>query len=429
MSRVPADPGGRLPGWRTALVAVALLVPLAARGETPPPGLGTRFTDVTAAAGIPPTRYVEGVSLHDVDGDGLPDLVVPDQRGPNRLFLNRGGTFREAPGPPDLGEGGIGALVHDFDGDGRSDLFFTRGNNQHRTNLLYRGRPDGGFAEAGAALGLAGRGNSVCAALLDADGDGNTDLLVTGWGSDLLHLGGAPGAPYRDGSPLLGPPDGGRHWGIMAADFDGDGRTDLLVGGGARGRPGSPRLLLNGPGGFRDATSSAGLADLPWSMGGAAADLDQDGDTDLFLTFMEARDRLYLNDGRGRFSEATPGSGITSARSMGAAVGLLDDDPLPDLVVAGFGAPTRAYRNLGGGRFLDVTAPWGIGGAGRDNSAVLADTDGDGDLDLYLTNFDGGNRLYRNDTPPGPRPARRLPASFGFCSQGDGPDLRPPGSH
>jgi hypothetical protein len=181
-------------------------------------------------------------------------------------------------------------------------------------------------------------------------------------------------------------------------------------------------------------------------MGGAAADFDADGDLDLFVTSFDGRDRLYRNDGRGGLRDATEGSGISSTHSVGCAAGCVDGDLLPDLVVGGYDGPVRFFRNLGGGRFADETAAAGLQQHRRNEGVVLADLDRDGDLDLYVTNLDGENRLYRNTldsagylriVPPpvaagshgatawlaragaaGFGVAQSLQSGAGFCSQG-----------
>ena len=145
--------------------------------------------------------------------------------------------------------------------------------------------------------------------------------------------------------------------GIGLLDADGDGLLDLYVINGntfARPRPGpapSDRLYRNnGDGTFVDVTAAAGLGDTTGSMGCAAADVDNDGDQDLYLT----------NYG-----------------------------------------PNRLYRNEGGGRFVDVTAAAGLAGKRRwSTGAAFADFDGDGDLDLYVANYVDFDPAIRPDNMP-----------------------------
>jgi hypothetical protein len=138
-------------------------------------------------------------------------------------------------------------------------------------------------------------------------------------------------------------------------------------------------------------------------------DADGDGDLDLFLSngtyiedvsdpkgrvFAGSLDAFYLNDGQGRFVEATAGSGLGDPIwSMAAAAADFDGDGDEDLFLANYG-PNRLYENLGGGRFVDVAPAVGLVGPATLNGFVKwsvggtwFDADNDGDLDLYVCNF------------------------------------------
>src|SRR5262245_32059082 len=134
-------------------------------------------------------------------------------------------------------------------------------------------------------------------------------------------------------------------------------------------------------------------------LGGVAfIDYDLDGDPDLFAVnghsdSMLARDpgregdRLFRNDGRGRFEDVTAAAGGGDARyGFGAAVGDYDNDGDPDLLVTNFGRNTL-YRNGGDGRFADITGAAGLREEGFNTSAAWADLDRDGDLDLYIARY------------------------------------------
>lgn len=133
----------------------------------------------------------------------------------------------------------------------------------------------------------------------------------------------------------------------------------------------------------------------PEIVGGGVAliDHDDDGDLDVFLVQgggvlspQQDGDRLFANDGAGRFTDVTEASGIREAAfGMGAAVGDYDDDGDEDLYVTNLG-PNVLWRN-DGGRFTDATATAGVGDPGWSSSAGFVDVEGDGDLDLFVCNY------------------------------------------
>jgi hypothetical protein len=148
---------------------------------------------------------------------------------------------------------------------------------------------------------------------------------------------------------------------------------------------------------------AAGEKLLPESMGGGAAffDFDNDGDADLLFIngtpwpeqvaagARPTTPALYRNEGAGRFSDVTAGSGLdVSLYGMGCAVGDYDNDGRVDVFVSAVYG-NRLFRNLGGGKFQDVTAEAGVGGSGRDwsVSAAFFDYDNDGRLDLFVANY------------------------------------------
>ena len=220
--------------------------------------------------------------------------------------------------------------------------------------------------------------------------------------------------------------------GVGILDFDGDGRMDIyLVQGGplrqrdARALPGD-RLFRNvGANGelrFEDATAASGVRAIGYGMGIAAADIDNDGDTDVFLANFGAN-QLLRNVGQGRFVDATAKSGITGEHwSIGASFADIDGDGLVDLYVANYldfriadhrpchlyssrqsycapsnyaGVADRLYRNLGNGRFEDIGERAGIAAAARAGMGVVADDfDGDGRTDFYVASDAEENLLW-----------------------------------
>lgn len=384
-------------------VALSALLLAATAGGGPD---ATWFRDATVGSGIPSVKYGEGACLFDLDGDGLPELFLPVVKGKNRLFANRGnGRFEDVTDAKGVGDaGGIGAVIGDLDGDGLPDLYVVRGAYPYGVNLLYRQWPDGVFRVVPPSDKAPDRRNGIAAVLGDVDGDGRPDLFVANWGVNaLLRNRSTPGEMrLEDETRAAGLAEEGRNWGALFTDLDGDGKPDLLVLRGGAGKPEEPKVYINrGDGTFEDRSEASGIRGPTWSLGAVSADFDGDGDLDLFVTGYDGDDRLFRNDGGGRFTDVTATSGIRSGHSVGAAAGCVDGDLLPDLVVAGFQGPVKIYRNLGGLTFGEMGARSGILPSRKNEGVVLADIDDDGDLDLYVANYEGENRLYRNTLDDG----------------------------
>jgi hypothetical protein len=183
------------------------------------------------------------------------------------------------------------------------------------------------------------------------------------------------------------------------ADVDGDGDLDLFVG-----FDGAPnRLYRNDRGTMVDTAAAAGVADARATRAAAFGDVDADGDPDLLLGFAPAKDgasvlKLYRND-KGRFSDITAAAGLSmgaGAVRQPAFVDIDRDDDL-DLFVAFRDKANTLFRN-DGGRFTDVAAAIGLADPRRTVGAVWFDMDEDGDLDVAVANMDGdANGLFRND--------------------------------
>jgi hypothetical protein len=181
------------------------------------------------------------------------------------------------------------------------------------------------------------------------------------------------------------------------ADVDGDGDTDLFVG--FNGAPN--RLYRNDLGTLAEAGAGAGLADARATRAAAFGDYDADGDADLLVGFAPGAGpvlKLYRNE-RGIFTDVTASAGL---RVDSAAVRQPvwvdhDADGDLDLFVAFRDRPNAMYRN-DGGHFTDVAAAIGLGDPRRSVGAAWADLDADGDLDVVVGNMDGdANGVFRND--------------------------------
>lgn len=217
--------------------------------------------------------------------------------------------------------------------------------------------------------------------------------------------------------------------GCAFLDFDGDGWLDIYLVNSKdwkpRGRRSLPALYRNNRDGtFTDVTAGSGLDVETYGLGVAAADFDNDGRIDLYLTNM-GPDRLMRNEGGGKFRDVTRQAGIDNPGfASSAAFFDYDKDGLLDLFVANYvewspatdlwcsldgarksyctpesyrGLASKLYRNLGGGRFQDVSRQAGVADpTGKALGVALLDFDGDGWVDLFVANDTQPNKLYRN---------------------------------
>ena len=182
------------------------------------------------------------------------------------------------------------------------------------------------------------------------------------------------------------------------ADLEGDGDPDLFVGfdGAAN------RLYRNERGMFTDIAAAAGVADARATRASAFGDYDADGDPDLLLGFTPGPAgpvlRLYRNDGE-RFTDQTAAAGLVVATGAVRQPAWVDADGDGDLdLFVGFrDRPNALFRN-DGGRFSDVAPALGLADPRKTVGAVWFDADEDGDLDVAVANMDGdANGLFLND--------------------------------
>ncbi|MES1242976.1 MAG: CRTAC1 family protein [Acidobacteriota bacterium] len=276
-----------------------------------------------------------------------------------------------------------GVVMFDYDLDGDQDLFFVDGGRlpgytgEEPRYRLFRNEGGGRFVDRTDASGIrvAGYGNGGTAGDVDLDGD--LDLFITEFGADQL-------------------------------------------------------FVNQGDGTFVDGTARAGVADPLWSTSAAFADTDRDGDLDLYITnyvdfavetarpcvdpkinvpaycgpdaYNGLPDRFYRNRGDGTFEDATKAAGFGGAvgPGLGVVFGDVDNDLWPDLYVANDRKPNFLFRNLGNGTFEDISLLSGtaLSGTGRAEGSMgvdIDDYDGDGQMDIVVTNFElEGAGLYRN---------------------------------
>jgi signal transduction histidine kinase len=310
-------------------------------------GPGLPFSDRTIASrlggdlmphGI---RNLElGVAAVDVDNDGDADLVVTGWTGTTRLFRNEGNcAFSDRTSDLNLAApmDANACVAADADGDGWLDLFLT---DEHGTNRLLFNRGNGTFRDATAGSGLSSDGNSQAAAFCDVDRDGRPDLYVCNWFKpDFFYRNLGNGRFRNMDLPLE---TFGKTWnsnGVNFADIDNDGDFDAFV----TRRDGDAVLYRNdtAPGDsiwiFEDVTKRSGLAGIRAAYGNVFADFDQDGWLDLYVASI-GPDACFFGNGLGTFKkvfeEPLPRAGMSRGYSTGAACADLDNDGDLDLFVA-----------------------------------------------------------------------------------------------
>jgi hypothetical protein len=280
---------------------------------------------------------------------------------------------------------GSGGVLFDYDNDGLVDLFLVDGGsiadatvNARARHRLYRNVGTGAFKDVSQASGIGHREYGMGACAGDVDNDGRVDLYITNYGANEL---------YRNG----------------------------------------------GNGTFTDITRAAHVGAVGWSTSCAFFDMDGDGDLDLFVTnyldapkgsnrfcgdpqrrirvychplvYPSVPNVLYRNDGKGAFTDVTMTAGLSKylGNGLGVAVGDYDDDGRPDVFVANDSVPNFLFHNEGSGRFSEVGLLAGVAVArdGKPRAGMgteFADYDGDGKLDLVVTNHEfETTSLFHND--------------------------------
>ncbi len=409
-----------------------------------------------------------GVAWFDYDNDGWLDLFFvngtrlggfPKSQEPlSRLYRNnRNGTFTDVTLKAGLARAGWGqgVCIGDYDNDGFEDLFIS----YYGKNALYHNNGEGTFTDVSEKTGVAGTGTrwgSGCA-FIDYDKDGRLDLFVANYIDLDLKT-----APTPETGPCLykglmvacGPPglQGGKNilyhnegngkfidvsekagitkttgtygLGVLTADFDNDGWTDIYVANDS-----APAALYHNQknGSFTDVGAESGTAysgdGKPQAgMGVTAGDYNNDGLLDIFKTnFSGDTSTLYRNQGKMTFDDVTFTSGIgLNTRWLGWGCGFLDFDndswldiflvnghvyPEVEKLTTEAGYPQRKvlYQNLRNGNFKDITEK--IGGPLIEPTAsrgsAFGDFDNDGDVDVVINPVNNYPELLRCDSKTG----------------------------
>jgi hypothetical protein len=321
-----------------------------------------RFANIAAELGLDTFNLAGGVIVDDFDGDDHLDVVVStmDPLGQIRLFGNRrDGTFVERTQEAGLQGllGGLNLVQADYDNDGDLDFFVLRGawldTHGRHPNSLVRNEGDGTFTDVTFAAGL---------------GEVHYPTQTAAW-----------------------------------ADYDNDGDLDLYVGNETRSEPHPSQLFRNeGNGTFTDVAAAAGVENLAFAKGVAWGDYDGDHRPDLYVSNNGQANRLYHNDGNGRFTDLAPRLGVTGPLpSFPCWFWDFDNDGSLDLYVSSYKltiaelagflvglpaefVPPALYRGDGRGGFRDVAREVGLALPMLPMGANFGDLDNDGFLDFYL---------------------------------------------
>ncbi|MCX6249724.1 MAG: FG-GAP-like repeat-containing protein [Bacteroidetes bacterium] len=293
-----------------------------------------------------------GIGVADIDNDNDQDIYLCYLNSVNKLLLNRGnGYFRNVSGQKNRACENMNrsnaAAFADVDNDGDLDLFVT---NEEGSNRLFENDGTGHFSDITATSGLGSIGGGMCASFADVNNDGYPDLCVSFWyPSNKLYI----------------------------------------------------NESKNGRIHFRDVTNLTDLAKATPSKSNAVAfaDVNNDGFTDLFIANRNTGNKLYLNNGKGIFTDKTRDYfQPENYMSNGAVFADFDLDGYQDLYITNVGENVL-YKNMDGRYFKDVTAIFGAEMSGYCTGCAAGDVDNDGDPDLYVANYINGNsNLFLNIT-------------------------------
>lgn len=370
-----------LAAMAAALQAQAMAAPIEFHDVTEQSGLTARHSSGATGEYFYPEVAGSGVLWLDFDGDGDLDLYAVNsgslyQREPggkNHLLLNEESRFVEADsswGVQDDGYG-TGVCAADINGDGIGDLLVTN----FGADRLFISRGNATFSEEAAARGVISPGWSTGCAFGDIDLDGDLDLYIANYVHFSLEQ------PKRCAYP------GEKHESAHCTPADFRGARDSL-------------FINDGNGVFTEQSAARGIITkndaLEKGFGVAMADIDEDGDLDIYVANDGTPNRLYVNDGKGNFGDqallaglAYNANGIAEA-GMGVALEDMDNDLLVDIAVTNFAMELNAfYRNSGDGLFEYGTHRLGLGRSSYRMvgwGIVAADFDSDGDKDLAIAN-------------------------------------------
>jgi hypothetical protein len=273
----------------------------------------------------------------------------------------------------------------------------------------------GRFRDIGHIVGVNRLNQAGGAIMDDFDNDGRLDVVLTTFDptTGMLFLRNAGNGTFEDRTAAAGVADQLGGLNCVQGDFDNDGLTDVFIPRGAWVRtPMRPTLLRNlGGGRFADATKEARLLAPMNSISAQWVDFDLDGRLDLFICGERQANRLYRNLGNGTFEDVAGPAGLAlegGGTWKGAAWADFDGDRYPDVYISNLRGQSRYFRNRGNGTFEERTAAMGIAGPSVGFSCWAFDYDNDGWPDIFATSYEhtvssivGGMLGKPNENEPG----------------------------
>jgi len=364
-------------------------------------GIGQEiFSEQSANAGIANLGFNYSISLADYDSDGDEDIYITRLADKNLLYQNQGnGQFKEVAAEAGVDYEGVTymAVWGDIDNDEDLDLYLA--NEKNEPNILYINDGQGKFTDGTSEAGVEFTQKSRTVLMADVDNDGWLDIYLANNGAQNSLFHNNADGTFTDIITSSRAVDQQIAMGAIFFDYDNDNDQDLyLIHDGNQAN-----ILYRNEGNnkFTDVSESAGVAYEGLGMGVDAADLNNDGFLDLYITNM-LENVLYLNNGDGTFKDISEAASVDDdGMGWGTTWIDYDNDGLRDLYLSNdsdfFPNPNILYRNNGDFTFQIVSENTVIESPNEGYATACGDINGDGWPDLLVANTDTNNQLFINE--------------------------------